>query len=243
VRGPGSLLTSLKGAKFSSIIFADLKYGDSYIDSLRKPFDAFSARILLAPGHGGLTQLVGVGRVAGKDIGRTEWHRHQLELNQRFEYLNNGAFEFGAQTLQVGVSSRVHLKGKFWLRNLVAVDAIVLAGINAPGTGVGPRDYDFGPGVGGTLTAALEHDGVPHLTFHYQPAFVHTVNGADANHLTSFGAVEGSIPILDQLAIVIHGTYYTRWSRYADGSRNRRGFPEIRVFAAFKSAHRPAAAQ
>ena len=243
VRGPGSLLSSLKGAKFSSILFADLKYGDSYVDSLRKPFDAFSARILLAPGHGGLTQLVGVGRVTGKELGRTEWHRHQLELNQRFEYLNNGAYEFGAQTLELGVSSRVHLWGKFWFRSLIAGDGIVLAGINAPGAGLGPRDYDFGPGLGGTFTAALEHDGVPHLTFHYQPAWVHTVNGADANHLTSFGSVETSIPILDQIVVVIQGSYYTRTSRYADGTRNTRNFPEIRLFTAFKTANRPAAPQ
>jgi hypothetical protein len=244
VRAPGGLLTSLKDAKFSSILFADLKYGDAYIDSLRKPFDAFSARILLAPGHGGLTQLVGVGRVAGKEIGsRTQWHRHQVEFNQRFEYLNNGALQFGAQTLELGVSSRVHLKGRFWLRTLAAGDGIVLAGINAPGAGVGPRDYDFGPGAGGTLTAGLEHAGVPYLTLHYQPAWIHTINGADANHFTTFAAVEGSIPLLDQLALVIHGTYYDRLSRYADGTRNHRRFPEIRVFAAFKPAHRPGGAQ
>jgi hypothetical protein len=133
VRGPGPLTASLKSADFTSILFADLKYGDSYTDTLKKPFDAFSARVLLAPGHGGLEQLVGVGRITGTEIGSTEWHRHQLELNQRFEYLNNGALQFGAQTLQVGISSRVHLSGKYWFRSLIAADGIALAAINAPG--------------------------------------------------------------------------------------------------------------
>ena len=241
VRAPGSLLSSLKDAEWSSILFADLKYGDSYIDSLRKPFDAFSARILLAPGHGGLTQLVGVGRVAGAEIGRTEWHRHQVELNQRFEYLNNGALQFGAQTLELGLSSRVHLTGKFWLRTLLAGDGIVLAGINAPGAGVGPRDYDFGPGLGGTFSVGFEHGGVPYLTAHYQPAWVHTVSGADANHYTSFLSVEASLPVLSQLDLVIQSSYYDRLSRYDDGTRSHRRFPELRVLAAFKTAHRTAA--
>ncbi len=243
VRGPGSLLGGLKGADFSSILFADLKYGDSYTDTLRKPFDAFSARLLLAPGHGGLEQLVGVGRITGTEIGRTEWHRHQLELNQRFEYLNNGALQFGAQTLQLGLSSRVHLGGKFWLRTLAAADGIVLAAINAPGAGVGGRNYDYGPGVGGTLTAGIEHNGTPYLILQYQPAYVHTLNGAKANHLTAFSSIEANIPVLAHLTLTIHSTYYDRLSKYADGTRDRRRFPEIRVFAAYKTAHKAAVEQ
>ena len=162
-----------------------------------------------------------------------------VELNQRFEYLNNGALQFGAQTLQLGVSSRVHLRGKFWLRTLFAGDALVLAGINAPGAGVGPRDYDFGPGLGGTISAGLEHAGVSYLTAQYQPAWIHTLSGADANHLTTFAALEGSIPILAQLALVIHASYYDRVSHYADGGSTHRRFPELRVLAAFKTANRP----
>ena len=94
VRAPNTSITDLKGAELSSIVFADVKYGDSYVDTLRKPFDAFSMQLLLAPAHGGLTELVGVGRIAGSDLGGDENHRRQLEFNQRFEYVNNGALQF-----------------------------------------------------------------------------------------------------------------------------------------------------
>lgn len=243
VRGPGSLTQSLKDAEFTSILFADLKYGDAYVDTLRKPFDAFSARLLIAPGHGGLEQLVGVGRITGTEIGRTEWHRHQLELNQRFEYLNNGAIQFGAQTLQVGLSSRVHIGGKFWLRTLAAADGIVLAGINAPGAGVGERKYDYGPGVGGTFSAGIEHGGTPYLIAQYQPAYLHTLSGSNANHLTAFASLEANLPVLSNLTLSIHSTYYDRLSKYTDGSRSHRRFPEIRVFAAYKTANKAPAEQ
>jgi hypothetical protein len=241
VREPGPLLANLKDAERAAVIFADIKYGDSYIDSLNKPFEAFSARMLLAPGNGGLTQLVGMGRVAGKDLSRTARYRRQLELNQRFEYLNNGALRFGAQTLELGVSSRRHLTGGFWLRTLMAGDAIVPAGINAPGAGVGPRDYDFGPGVGSTLSAGIEHSGTPLLTVHLQPAWVRTVNGADANHLLAFAAAEATIPLPFRLALVVQGSYYDRLSRYGDGTRSHRRFPELRVFGALRTAPRPVA--
>jgi len=183
---------------------------------------------------------VGVGRIAGTELGSSEWHRHQLEFNQRFEYLNNGALQFGGQTLELGLSSRFHLSGKFWLRASAAADGIVLAGINAPGAGVGPRDYDFGPGAGGTFETTIEHDEVPYLTVHYQPAWIHTLNGADANHFLSYGSAELSISFLSQLALMVQGSYYDRLSRYADGTRSRRRFPELRVFLAFKTANRAA---
>lgn len=243
VRGPGPLTASLKGADFTSILFADIKYGDAFTDTLRKPFDAFSARVLLAPGHGDLEQLVGVGRITGTELGSTQWHRHQLELNQRFEYLNNGAIQFGAQTLQVGFSSRIHLSGKFWFRSLIAADGIALAAINAPGAGVGERKYDYGPGVGGTFNGTIEHGGTPYLVVQYQPAYIHTLSGADANHLTAFTAVEANIPILAHLTLTIHSTYYDRLSKYADGTRSHRRFPEIRIFAAYKTTNKAASSQ
>jgi hypothetical protein len=136
-----------------------------------------------------------------------------------------------------------HIGGKFWLRTLAAADGIVLAAINAPGACVGERNYDYGPGVGGTLTAGIEHSGTPYLIVQYQPAYNDTLNGADANHLTAFTAVEANMPVLAHLTLTIHSSYYDRMSKYADGTRNRRRFPEIRVFAAYKTAHKPAVAQ
>jgi hypothetical protein len=45
------------------------------------------------------------------------------------------------------------------------------------------------------------------------------------------------------LTLTIHSTYYDRLSKYADGTRNRRNFPEVRVFAAYKTAHKAVSAQ
>ena len=239
VRAPGSLLESIKDAEFTSVIVADLKYGDAYVDSLHKPFAAFNARLSFAPNHGGLTQLVGTGRVTGTEIGRGDWHRHQIELNHRFEYLNNGALRFGAQTLELGLSSRVHLFGKFWLRTLAAGDGIALAGIEGPGTGTGKRTYDFGPGVGGTFSVGIDHGGVPYLTARYQPAWIHTVNGANADHYTTFMSAELTLPLLFALDFTVQSSYYDRLSKYADGTRSRRRFPELRGFLAIKMANRP----
>lgn len=237
VRPPGSspISLNLDGAKFSSILFADLKYGDAYLDTLRKPFDAFSMRMLVAPAHGGLTQLVGVGRIAGKEIGGGERQRRQLELNQRFEYVNNQALQFGAQSLQLAVTTRTHIVEYFWVRTLIAADAIVLSGINAPGAGTGPRTYDFGPGVGATATASIERGTDPILTVRYQPAYTRTISGADADHFIAFASIEASIPVLSQASLVVQGSYFKRTSRYSDGSSNRFSVPELRVFATFKT--------
>ena len=237
VREPGA---GLKGASWSSVFFADVRYGDPYVDRFTKPFDSFEMQALFAPRHGNLTMLRGEGRLLSTELGaENKWHRHQLELNQRFEYLNNDAYQFGGQTLELGLTSRVHLSGKFWLRTLMGGDAIVLAGIDAPNAGTGLRKYDFGPGAGGTAELTIEHSEVPYLTFHFQPAIVRTLSGADATHVTSQGLIEANIPLFDWLALALQSTYYTRSSRYADGTRNKKSFPELRIFLALRSAHRP----
>ena len=242
VRAPGSGLT-LKGADWSSVLFADVVYGDPYIDKATKPFDSFTMRLLAAPGHGNVTLLRGEGRLLGTELGaESKWRRHQLELNQRFEYLNNDAFRFGGQTLELGLSSRIHMSGKFWLRTLMGGDAIVLAGIDAPNAGTGTRKYDFGPGAGGTFKLAIEHNEVPYVTLQFQPAIVRSISGADATHVTSQGLIEATLPVFHWFGIVAQSTYYTRSSRYADGTRNRKSFPEMRIFGVLRSAHRPAVA-
>ena len=227
----------LKEAEGSANILAELKYGDSYIDSMRKPFDAFSMQLEFAPGHGGLTQLTGVGRITGKSIGSEDFPR-QLELNQRFEYVNNGALQFGAQTIELAMSTRKHIIERFWIRTLMAADALVLAGINAPGAGIGPRTYDFGPGVGATLSVDIERNTDPYLTVRYQPAYTRTINGANgADHFTSFGLAEADIPMLAQLVLVIQGNYFVRRSHYANGTHNNRTIPELRVSLTYKTRH------
>ncbi|MGH7582483.1 MAG: DUF3943 domain-containing protein [Gemmatimonadales bacterium] len=241
VRAPSSLQEALKDATSSTIGFADFKYGDAFIDPMRKPFDAFSMRILLAPGHGDLTQLTGTGRITGAELGRGENFRNQIEFNQRFEYFNNGAFRFGGQTLELGLASRLNIAGNVWLRTEIAGDGIALAGIDAPGAGVGPRTYDFGPGVGATITASLDHGAESYLTARFQPAYVHTLSGAHADHYTTFASIEANIPVLDQLDLVAEGTYYDRVSHYADGASNHRAFPEIWAFVTFKAATRATA--
>jgi len=236
VHAPGTGI-DLKAAEASSNIFAELKYGDAYIDSMRKPFDAFSMQVQFAPGHGGLTQLIGVGRITGANIGSEEYPR-QLELNQRFEYVNNGALQFGAQTIELGMSSRKHIIERFWIRTLIAADALLLAGINAPGAGIGPRTYDFGPGVGATLSLNIERNTDPYLILRYQPAYTRTINGANgAKHFTSFALAEANVPLLRELVLVIQGNYFTRRSDYANGTHNRRSIPELRVSLAYKTRH------
>jgi hypothetical protein len=238
VRAPGS---GLKGADWSSILFADVVYGDPYIDKATKPFDSFTLRLLAAPGHGNVTLLRGEGRLLGTELGaENKWHRHQFELNQRFEYLNNDAYRFGGQTLELGLSSRMHMSGKFWLRTLMGGDAIVLAGIDAPNAGTGTRKYDFGPGAGGTFKLAIEHNEVPYVTLQFQPAIVRSISGADATHVTSQGLIEATLPLFHWMGIVVQSTYYTRSSSYADGTRNQKSFPEMRIFGVLRSAHRPA---
>ena len=44
-----------------------------------------------------------------------------------------------------------------------------------PGAGIGPRTYDYGPGVGSTVSLSIERNTDPYLTLRYQPAYTRTI--------------------------------------------------------------------
>lgn len=226
-------------ASASGMILADLDYGDPFLRPFRAPFDAFSLRAQLSPGRGGLTVLRGTGRLYGGAIGgATGWHRHQLEVNQRYEYANNPAYRFGAQSVEVGIVSRWRIRGAYHVRTRLTADAIILGAIDASSTGVGERTYDFGPGLGFTLAATLERSGVRYLTVSLQPGYLHSVSGATADHVISFGSLEANVPLVRGFGVGVHSGYYTRLSHYTDRPMEERAFPELRLYVSRTVTHR-----
>jgi len=221
-------------------VLVDLRYGDALIQPHRSPFDVFAVRLQTSAGT--INQLRASGRLFGKDLnGPTARHRHQFGVNQRYDFVKNPAYQFGGQSVEAGLHSRWHLRGSFSLRTQVFVDAILLAALDAPSSGVGERIYDFGPGAGSRLEFALERRGITYVTLYGRNEFVHTVSGASADHIVNISGLEITVPIAWGLGVALHTEYYTRTSRYSDKPDEMREFPEARIYLTWTSASRPEA--
>jgi hypothetical protein len=224
----------------SSTLVADLQYGDIFERPYTKPFDAFTFRIQISPGEGGLNAMRASGRLFGIDLnGHTRRHRQLVVVNQRIDYVNNRAFKFGAQSVEAGLASRWTLTKGFSLRTDLFGDLVLLGALDAPSAGSGERNYDFGPGAGVRLDAALERNGFTYLSFLGRTEYVHSVSGAAADHVAGFGGLEAALPIVRGIGIGAHLLYYNRRSVYADGSQDTREYPELRLLVQWTLSGRP----
>jgi hypothetical protein len=214
----------------STTIVADLHYGNIFERPFVAPFDAFDVRLQASTDRGGLNSLRAVGRIFSKDLNSVDnWQRQVLLIRQRFDYVNNPAFKFGAQSLEFGLASRWNLLKGYRIRTEAMADAVILGALDAPSAGFGERTYDFGPGVGVKLSFELERNGVVYAGAHARTEFVHSVSGAQADHLVGIGGLEFAIPIARHLGIGLHTLYFSRRSVYSGGLQDDREYPEARL--------------
>jgi hypothetical protein len=209
----------------------DLLSGDQVGQEYKAPFDVFNVRLLLST-YGGINALRASGRLYGMNLNSpTGRNRHMLAVNQRYDFYKNPAQSVGGQSVEVGINSRWLIGSKgFGIRTAIFGDGILLGAIDAPGTGLGDRNYDFGPGAGARWEVALERHGARFLRIFSQLEYIHAVSGASADHLVDFGGIEGAIPIARGLGLSASSTIFGRSSRYSDGRpRDSRDYPEARL--------------
>ena len=223
-------------------IVADLIYGDQFAGAYRTPFDVFNIRLILSSQGKGLNLLAATGRLYGHDLNdSTSRIRHQIAVNQRYDYINNPAQSYGTQSVEVGIDSRwrigpVGRKGGFGFRTSVFLDGIILGAIDAPGTGVGARDYDFGPGAGLRWEAGVDRHGERFLVLQGRVEYIHTLSGAAADHLVNLSGVELTIPLTNRLGLAAQTNIFDRASRYSERRPDKRDYPEGRILLVWTKA-------
>ena len=218
-------------------VVVDLGYGDPFLRPYRSPFDAFGLRAIVSEGYG-LSVLRAAGRLYGRDINsRMKGVRHLFVVNQRFDYISNPAFGIGGQSVEGGIASRFPLGKGYGLRTGVFGDAVLLAAIDGPVSGVGERTYDFGPGAGARVELGLDRNGLRFVTLHGRTEYVHSVSGASADHVIGFAALEAAVPLVGNLGLSVQANSFHRLSRYTGLPEIRREYPELRLLLAWTMAN------
>ena len=211
----------------------DVTLGDGFDSPYQAPFDVMSMLAQVSPDGGGLNVLRAAGRLYGVELTEAEsWHRHQLVINQRFDYVNNPAYRFGEQSLEAGLHSRWRT-GPSGLRvsTRFTGEVVMLGAIDALDAGAGRRTIDFGPGLGAAVEASVEHNGVAYLSFYNRARYLRSVSGAPADHTILFSGVEVTVPLTDRLGLGAYVSGDRRRSYYADFPDDVRTYVETRIFA------------
>lgn len=227
------------GSTSSPTLLLQVALGDFFDTRYRAPFDVITMLAQVSPDGRGLNILRATGRLYGKEITAADsWHRHQLVINQRFDYVNNASYHFGEQSLEFGIHSRWRT-GPAGLRvgTRFAGEVVMLGAIDALSAGQGRRTIDFGPGLGALIEVNLELDGVTYLSFYNRARYLRSVSGAPADHTILFTGLDVTVPITRRLGIGAYLSGARRRSYYMDLPTDRRSYLESRVYLTWTLTH------
>ena len=224
----------------------DLFYGDLLQGRSRTPYDAFAMTMRFG-GGGGVSEARLAGRLVGQPLGNG---RLQFNFAQAYDFQNNDAYAFGAQSFSASLgytrplSSRINLSllGGGGLTVLGAIDSLPLGVTEVPedtpesgaGQGVseGPRYYDYGPGSNFSLRAILLHDRTPLAVAFYEGRQIYSLDGLRANHFLQHARLDLRVPLRGALGLGACGEYFSRHTYYQDEARTEKLFryPQFRAY-------------
>lgn len=236
-------------------------FGSVFDNTRRKPFDSFSADVVLSPGD---KQLRTVFRVRG-DLysrplgGASDAPRYAFSIVQHFDYYNNNAYEFGQQAFGPSLFARYRLSRTLGLNLRWDGMIPILAAVNADYSYLADvadperlREYDYGPGLGTGFEAALSHKGRPILGLYYRFHWIDVSNGSiynqqdenelggsSADHYLQAAGARLFIPIHGKLGLGADGLVVLRKSYYSapDLEDKDQRNPEFRIYLAFDLGH------
>jgi hypothetical protein len=230
----------------------DLLYGDPTEGRTRTPYDAFAVRLRFGGGAG-----FSEARVRGRLLGQPfHGQRFQLNILQAYDFAQNKAYQFGAQSFEVhgaftgAISSRTRAWVAGWggLTALGAVDSLPPGGAppveeppaeGAGGQGVseGPRHYDYGPGSTFGAGANFTRDGRALASIVYRSHHLYSLDGVRANHLLQQFRLDLHAPLRGPLGIGVAGEYFHRKTWFQDGNPPTKvQFPQFRAFLTWSIA-------
>ncbi len=209
----------------------DLRYGDALRFPVKVPFDAFTMGVQFTSGESRLISNAEVkAALAVLPLVNGGNERVLLGTFQHFDFNDTQAYEFGGQALGAGLMYRYLTRDGRELRLALHLRGLVLAGISSEYAELVGRDYDYGPGLGFHFEASYGRWPWEYLKLHAGTTWLHTLNGADGEHLVHEGTLLLDLPLFANLGLGASFSFFERNSFFRDFDTISRGIPQVRVF-------------
>jgi len=237
-------------------------YGDPWENERRRPYDRFDMWADMNFGDKTrLGRLLIRGDLFSFPLG--DGKRHTFAIQQDFDYIDNEAYEYGGQSLGVALQSRFRLSTNYVLWSRLQGYAILLGAVNSDYAFLADvadreryREYDYGPGAGGSWELYLRRKGRSFLSARYRYSYLNVKNGSiyndaadnlglNSNHGVQQLAATLDVPVTHRIALGAEARVFFRRSDYdltgsgdtgiATGRRviTQRN-PEVRAFVAWQ---------
>ncbi len=230
--------------------------GSPWDNARRKPFDHFDVGVQFnGDDKNTLTRLQIRGDLFSKAFDHQGGPKHGVAFVQYFDYVNNNAFEFGAQSFGGAFYSRFRPSAKYGIQTRVDLLASILAAVNTEYSYVvvtpdqeRDREYDYGPGAGFSFEAALSRMQHRVIMVGYRAQWINVSNGSiyvpagnpgtSANHYLQSGIVKLNIPVRDAMAVGLDFSVYSRQSTFSNPNYvdTHQRVPQARLYLAFNTS-------
>jgi hypothetical protein len=160
--------------------------------------------------------------------------RHALALSANYEYINNEAFFYSAQSIRMNLYSDFTLLHGVDLRTVVAGGPIILAAI--PNAYLyHARDYDYGPGLAFSLSGHLTFAGRLSYDILYRGGWMRPTDGNATQYFLQALTNEISVRVFKNAFIVMQSGYFTLHGSYLHYQTVDRSYPYLHLSIRFRA--------
>ena len=225
--------TSFSGASGDPFLQLNLGYGTMTSGQSKQPFDAFVVDMRFGGGSG-ISEATVRGRLFGRSVGSTPDSsagpaRH-LSVVMGYDYQNNSAYQYGGQSVGVAFAGTRVLSDTWAMTLLLSGGGLVLGAMDSLYYDGPDRQYNFGPGLTYAGRVAFMRKGLPVARASYGSVWMHTVDGAQADHWAQGLRFDLIVPVKGTFGAGVTSEFIRRKSYYDAADDILQRFPRFRVY-------------
>ena len=229
-QGEDLSFTSASGDPFLQV---NLGYGTLAEGRSKKPFDAFLVDLRFG-GGAGISEAQVRGRLFGRPLGEAPDKEadpsRYMSVVMGYDYHDNTAYQFGGQSIASVLSAVRTLSPAWKLALTIHGGALVLGAMDSLYYDGPDRQYDFGPGFSYGGGVVLTRKGLPFARASYGGLWMHTVDGAQADHWAQGLRFDLIIPVKGKVGVGSTAEFIRRKSYYDAADDVMQRFPQLRVY-------------
>lgn len=225
--------TSVRGASGDPFLQVNVGYGTMANGRSKQPFDAFFVDMRFGGGSA-ISEATVRGRLFGRPIGDAPdtpsgASRH-MTVVMGYDYQTNNAYQFGGQSVGTSFTGIRVLSPQWTMAISLTGGGLVLGAMDSLYYDGPERQYDFGPGLIYAGNVLISRKGHPFFRANYGGVWMHTVDGAQADHWAQGLRFDLIVPVRGRLGFGTTAEFVRRKSYYDAADDIMQRFPQLRVY-------------
>lgn len=187
-------------------------------ENIKRPFDQFYVNLEIGKGDSTFINAVNVHALLyGNKFFSTKKSEHYGVLSANYDFYNNDAFFYGAQSLNYNWNSEFRDKQSNRLNMSLGVGALILAAVPDPYLLYGAsRNYNYGSGASYRYRGELSVLRRLLITGDYNGAVFYTISGNDSYYILHTATLEASLRIVGSFSFNLSTGYFSLQGHFKD---------------------------